>query len=167
MEIIDKSFIKAPRSFIVQSLLAVVAVAVILAFVEVLTHAAIVAALGASTFIVFAMPHSVTAQARNLIGGHVSGLICGSLCYYIFLAGPLGRVLASWAFTMWLVSALAIGLSIFLMTITNTEHPPAASTALGIVVHTWSYQIVIFILLCAICLAIIRRLLRGRLKDLV
>ena len=166
MRIIDRSFIKAPKSYILQSLLAVVSVAVILAFVEVLTHAAIVAALGASTFIVFAMPHSVTAQPRKLIGGHVVGLICGSLCYYVFLAGPFGKVLTNWEFTLWFVSALSIGLSIFLMTITNTEHPPAASTALGVVVHAWSYQIAIFVLLCAICLAIVRRLLRRYLRDL-
>lgn len=72
MRIIDKSFIRAPGSYIIQSLLALVAVAIILYFVEVLTHAAIVAALGASTFVIFAMPHSVTAQPRRLIGGHIS-----------------------------------------------------------------------------------------------
>ena len=65
------------------------------------------------------------------------------------------------------IYALAVGLSIFLMVVTNTEHPPAAGTALGIVGHAWSYQVVIFVLLCAIGLAIVRRLLRSRLKDLV
>ena len=167
MEIIDKAFTKAPRSYIIQSLLAVVALAVILYFVEVLTHAAIVAALGASTFIVFAMPHSITARPRRLIGGHIMGLLCGTFCHYVFLAGPLGKLSADWEFMLWFISALSVGLSIFLMTITNTEHPPAASTALGIVAHEWSYQVVIFVLLCAICLAIIGRLLKRRLKDLV
>ena len=62
MQLMDKSFKRAPKSYIMQSLLAVVAVAIILYFVEVLTHAAIVAALGASAFIVFAMPHSITAK---------------------------------------------------------------------------------------------------------
>ena len=56
MHIIDKSFTTAPKSYIIQSILAVVALAIILYFVEVLTHAAIVAALGASTFVIFAMP---------------------------------------------------------------------------------------------------------------
>ena len=167
MEIIDKAFTKAPRSYIIQSLLAVAALAIILYFVQVLTHAAIVAALGASTFIVFAMPHSITAQPRRLIGGHIVGLLCGTLCHYAFLTGPLGRLYADWEFMLWLISALSVGLSIFLMTITNTEHPPAASTALGIVAHEWSSQVVIFVLLCTICLAIIGRLLRRRLKDLV
>ena len=64
------------------------------------------------------------------------------------------------------IYALAVGLSIFLMTVTNTEHPPAASTALGVVAHVWSYEVVIFILLAAISLAIVRRLLRSHLRDL-
>jgi hypothetical protein len=53
------------------------------------------------------------------------------------------------------------------MTITNTEHPPAAATALGIVAHGWSYQTIIFILIGVISLAIVRRLLEFCLKDLV
>ena len=166
MHIIDKSFIRAPKSYIIQSLLAVIVVAIILYFVEVLTHAAIVAALGSSAFIVFAMPRSITAQPRRLIGGHVVGLLSGTFCYYAFLTGPLGKLVAGWEFATLFVYALAVGLSIFLMATTNTEHPPASGTALGIVVHAWSYQIAIFVLVSAIGLAIARRLLGVRLKDL-
>ncbi len=166
MEIIDSSFKKDPKSYIVQSLLAIVAITVILAVVEVLTHAAIVAALGASTFIVFAMPHSITARSRRLVGGHVVGLAVGAACYFTFLSGSLGRLVTGWPFLTWLVYALTLGLAIFLMTVTNTEHPPAASTALGIVAHEFSYQVILFVLICAVCLAIVRRLLRKHLKDL-
>ena len=167
MEIIDKTFKRKPKVFMLQSLMAVVTVAVILCFVEILTHAAIVAALGASTFIVFAMPHSVTAQPRKLIGGHIVGILSGIVCYYAFLTGPLGELITSWEFTTLFIYALAVGLSIFLMAVTNTEHPPAAATALGVVAHAWSYQIVVFVLLCAIGLALVRGLLDSRLRDLV
>ena len=166
MHIIDKTFIRAPKNYIVQSLLAVAAMAIILYFVEVITHAAIVAAIGSSAFIVFAMPRSITAQPRRLIGGHVVGLLCGTFCHYVFLAGLIGKMIAGGELATLFVYALAVGLAIFLMAITNTEHPPAAGTALGIVAHVWSHQVVIFIVLSAISLAIIRRLLRGYLKDL-
>jgi len=166
MGIIDNSFRRVPRYYVVQSLFAVLAFAIILYFVKVLTHAAIVGALGSSAFIVFAMPHSLTARTRRLIGGHIVGIGAGAICYFAFLVGPLGRLVTRWEFTTLLVYALAVGLSIFLMTATNTEHPPAAGTALGIVAHEWSFQVIIFILLAATCLAVARRLLRGRLKDL-
>ena len=38
--------------------------------------------------------------------------------------------------------------------------------ALGVVAHAWSYQIVVFILLCAVSLAIVRRLFSSHLRDL-
>jgi len=167
MEIVDKSFVRKPRSYIVQSLLAVIAVAIILYFIEILTHAVIIAALGASTFIVFAMPNSVTAQPRRLIGGHAVGLICGTICYYAFLTGYLGRLALNWELITWLACALAVGLSIFVMTITNTEHPPASATALSVVIYGWSFKLTIFVLAGAIGLAIARKLLGSRLKDLV
>ena len=166
MHIIDRAFIRNPKYYIIQSLLATAAVAIILYFVEVMTHAAIVAALGASTFIVFAMPHSVTAQPRRLIGGHAIGLASGAFCYFVILNLLLGQLDTDWEWIRWCVYALAVGLSIFLMTITNTEHPPASATALGIMVHGWSWQTVVFILACAIGLAIIRRLFRRYLRDL-
>ncbi len=166
IQIIDKSFLKSPRNYIIQSLLAVVAVAIILYFVEALTHAAIVAALGASTFIVFAMPNYVTAQPRRLIGGHIIGLLCGLLCYYVFIVGPFSRLCNEWEFVTWIAYALAVGLSIFLMTITNTEHPPAAGTALGIVAHEWSSTTLIFVIVFAISLAVVKILLKKYLKDL-
>lgn len=167
MRIIDKSFKGTFKHYITQSLLATVALAIILYFVKVLTHAAIVASLGASTFIVFAMPHWVTARPRRLIGGHVVGILSGTICYYVFLTGPVGRLVTNWEFATLGVYALAVGLSLFLMALTNTEHPPAAGTALGIVVQPWSYQIVIFVLVSVISLAIIRRLLSRYLRDLI
>ncbi|MFC2025043.1 HPP family protein [Chloroflexota bacterium] len=167
IRIIDRASLKAPKSYIIQSLLAVVAVAIILHFVGFITRTAIVAALGASTFIVFAMPNYVTAQPRRLIGGHIIGLLCGLLCYYAFMTGPLGELFKGREFILWVAVGLSIGLSIFLMTITNTEHPPAAGTAIGIVAHEWSYDTIIFILVFAVSLAVVRRLLKRYLKDLV
>lgn len=166
MEIIDKSFIRAPKKYILQSLLATIAVAIILYFLGALTHAAIVAALGASTFIVFAIPNSVTAQPRRLIGGHTFGLLCGLLCYYAFLNNPLIELTAGWGFLYFIAGALSVGLAMFLMTITNTEHPPAAGTALGIVTQEWSVWTIVFVLAFAISLVIIKRLMGSQLKDL-
>lgn len=166
-DLIDKSFIKAPKSFIIQSLLAVLVLTIILYFVEVLTHAAIVAALGASTFIVFAMPKSRVAQSKSLIGGHVVGLLCGIACCCLLLNGPIGELVKKWEFATMFVYAFAVGLSIFLMVITNTEHPPAAGTALGIVSNPWSFEVVVFVLLAVISLSIIRKLFSNRLHDLI
>jgi len=166
IHVIDKTFLQSPKSYILQSLLAVLAVAIILYFVEVLAHAAIVAALGASTFIVFAMPRTIAAEPRRLIGGHITGLVCGIICYYAFFASPLADTFESNELIHWIPAALAVGLSIFLMTVFNFEHPPAAGTALGIVTHEWTYETIIFIVAFSVSLAIVKWLLRKYLKNL-
>lgn len=166
MQIIDPEFARHAKKYLVQSALAVVAVAAILYFVETLTHAAIIAALGSSTFIVFAMPDSITAQPRRLIGGHLVGLAVGAVCYFGLVSGLLAWAAEKWESVTWGIGALSVGLAIFLMAVTNTEHPPAAATALGVVIHGWANQTAVFIMVCAIGLAIARRLLRPYLIDL-
>ncbi len=125
------------------------------------------AALGSSVFITFAMPNSVTAQPRRLIGGHVVGLLSGLICYYAFLTGPIGEISENVNSIIWIAGALSVGLSIFIMAITNTEHAPAAGTALGMVAHEWSVYTIVFIVVFAVSLTITKRLLRRYLKDLV
>ena len=164
MHILDKNFKDAWRSYLVQSLLAVMALTVILYFLDILTHAAIVAALGASTFIVFAMPRWVTARPRNVIGGHIMGLIAGTVCYFA-LVYPAFAV--SDKFLYILAAGLSVGLSILLMLITDTEHPPAAGTALGIVAAGWSVWAVLFVLIFAVALSLVRFLFGPWLRELV
>ena len=57
------------KNYVMQSLLATMSVFIVLYFLS-LQHAVIIASIGATAFIVFAMPDSVTAQARNVIGGN-------------------------------------------------------------------------------------------------
>lgn len=166
IHLVDKTFLKKPKNYILQSLLAVIAVAVILYFVETITHAAIVAALGASSFIVFAMPKTVAAEPRRLIGGHITGIVCGLVCYYGCYASPIETFFNSNEIIHWLPAAFAVGLSIFLMTIFNFEHPPAAGTALGIVTHEWTWQTIVFVVAFAVSLALIGTLLKKYLKNL-
>ena len=53
------------------------------------------------------------------------------------------------------------------MVLTNTEHPPAAGAALGLVIHDWSLWSVGVILVSAVALSILRAILRPRLVNLL
>ena len=75
MRLICDSFKKSPRCYILQSLLATAAMAIILCFVKYLTRTAVVAALGASTFLAFAVPHGVTSQPKKMLAGYAIGII--------------------------------------------------------------------------------------------
>jgi hypothetical protein len=66
-----------------------------------------------------------------------------------------------------LVAALSVGLAIFMMAATNTEHAPAAGTSLGLVLAGWSLPIVAFVLSAAAALSVTHQLLGHRLRDLI
>lgn len=121
-------------------------------------HVVITASIASSVFIVFAMPQAITAKARNLIGGHMIGLLSGSL---------FGLVSHPTMFLSDVLYALSVGCAIFLMVVTDTEHPPAAGTALGVVLIGFSLNLLLSIITSIVLLALVHRLLRSSLMDLV
>ena len=168
MQIFDRKLKKYFPNYILQSLLATIALTIILYFENIFTNTAVVASLGATTFIIFAMPKYTTAQPRRVIGGHIIGIIVGVFCFYIAsLAQNREGFLLTQNILKILIPSLSVGLSIFVMVITNTEHPPAAGTALGIVVQGWSYSTIVIILITISLLSMTKYLLKPWLKDLV
>ena len=153
---LDKNFRTLWKNYVLQSFLATLAMSIVLMFLSI-EHAVIVASIGATSFIVFAMPRSVTARPRNVIGGHMIGLLCGSVSTLIPHPPSINVIMYS----------IAVGLSIFLMIITNTEHPPASGTALGVAINGFHPNVALAVIVSAVTLSAIHYSLRKYLKDLV
>ncbi len=155
------------RPYIVQSLMATLAILLILLFLDVIEHTALIATLGSTVFLVFARPGAYSSRTRPLVGGYLVGLGVGALFYYFslfpeWLSLPLSKQ------TIYVVyAALAVGSAIFLMAVTNTEHPPAAGASLGLVLNSWDYQTLAFIMLAVLTLALLRLMLKKHMIDLV
>lgn len=77
----------------------------------------VLASMGASTFLLFVVPHSPMAQPWPLMAGHLIAAVMGVSCNY-WIAEPV------------MATALAVGLSVFLMHFLHALHPPAAATAM-------------------------------------
>ena len=138
------------KYFILQSLLAAFSVFLIV-LLPGMQQQAIIASLGASAFIVFAMPEKVTAFPRHVIGGHIFGIICGHAGWMLLELIPgIGAVEQAAGM------GLAVGLSIFLMAVFDMEHPPAAGTAFGIVTTGATIPIASGVLFFAVALSAIR-----------
>ncbi|MCD6461569.1 MAG: HPP family protein, partial [Thermoplasmata archaeon] len=60
-------------NYLYQSLMAMLVMFFVLLSVNLTTGGIIIAVIGSTAFIVFAMPRSVTAKPRNIIGGHLVG----------------------------------------------------------------------------------------------
>ena len=147
---------KPIKACILQSTLAFLVMSLVLAILT-LEHALIMVSMGATAFIIFAMPRQSTARPKNVIGGHLIGLFSGSLCSLI----PHTQTLL-----LTLACALAVGLSISLMVLTRTHHPPASGTALGVVLTGFSTRVALGVLIGALLLSLFHCFLRDRLVDL-
>ena len=149
------------RNYVFQSLLATVALFCVLIFLE-QGEQVIVASLGATAFVVFALPNSFTAQPRNVIGGHLVGLACGFVGYWLLSILPNPDQFIAEAG----IHAFAVGLAMFIMVVIDTEHPPAAGTALGAAIGGPGERLIISVLFFSIVFTVIRLLARKHLRDL-
>jgi len=167
MQIIARKFRQGAKPFIVQSILATLAILLILLFLDVFTHTALIASLGSSIFLVFTRPHAFSSRPRPLLGGYAISIAVGALCYGLSHLPGITRILLSQETTFVVFSALAVGCAIFLMVITSTEHPPAAGMALGLVINSWDLSSLAVIMMAVAFMAILRRALLGFMIDLV
>jgi CBS-domain-containing membrane protein len=139
--------------YIIQSLLAAMTLFIIILILG-KERMVVASTIGATAFIVFAMPKSISAQTRNVIGGNLVGLASGGIFFVLGL--PFG-----------IECALAVALAIFLMVALDVEHPPAAGTALAVVINEVQFNTFITIMASALILSQCRYYLRRYLKDLV
>jgi CBS-domain-containing membrane protein len=178
MRILDEKFRKNKLRYIFQCTLAALLVFIILLAFDAMTNAVIIAALGSSVFIVFAMPEAQVSRPRFLIGGYIVSIAVACLCHHLSLLSLHHLSLLSlWSLMTWtsfihesshvLFGAIAVGLAIFVMVITDTEHPPAAGLTLGLIVNEWSYMTIVVVFVGIILLSAIRFVLKPVLKNLL
>jgi CBS-domain-containing membrane protein len=108
----------------------------------------LIGSFGASSVLIYGVINSPLAQPRNLIGGHVICAVVGVTLYKL-IPGHL-----------WLSSALAVSISIVLMQITKTLHPPGGATALianigSAKIHALGYMYVLSPVLSGVAILLI------------
>jgi len=150
---IDEKFKKLWKYYILQSFLAAVALFIIVLVLD-KDKMVVISAMGATAFIVFAMPNAVSANSNNVIGGHLACLIVGMIFFFIdipyFYEFPI-----------------VVGIAIFVMAALDVEHPPAIGTALAVLINEVSTDVVFIIIAAAVILSVCHYYLRNHLKDLV
>ena len=153
--------------YISQCGLASLSLILILIIGDTLLRAAIVVGVASSAFTIFVIPESVAATPRKVIGGHlVAGLIGAGVSYILQIPG-LEIYASETRYIVDIAAALSVGIGIFFMVVTNTEHPPAAGTSLGLVIYGFDWASVVFIISSAILLSLVRIVLRPRMINLL
>jgi len=151
---------------VVQATLASLALLAILLIEKGVSDGIIVVTIASSTATVFVVPHSIASSPRRVVGGHVFSVLVGLVLWggLDLLTGDAG---SASNLQIDVFGAAAVGLSVLVMATTNTEHPPAAGTAFGIMVVGLSFTFIAFILSAAVILSIVRLMLRDRLQNLL
>lgn len=163
----DKKFKKNTYKYIFQCFLASLTILAILFFLDILTETAIISALGASAFIVFTMPTQYSSDLRRLIGGYLVGLSVGFIFFMFSISEIITELITYHTTLLVIFGSMAVGFSIFIMAVTNTEHAPAAGIALGLVINKWEVLTIVYILVALLWMISIKLLLRKYLMDLI
>lgn len=153
----DRRYSEALRRVLVQTLVATTSMVIGLFFLR-WWGWPVATALASTNFVLFAMPHSPPARVRSAFGGHLIALVVGLACALI----PH----TSSRLSVTLVYALAVGLAFFGMLVTDTEHPPAAGTALSAAMVGWSWPFIGSTLVGAALLVFIQYIFKTQLFDL-
>jgi len=153
----DKKLKQAKRYYFFQCLLGTIYVGAVI-YVVTSQHAAIVASIGASVFIVLASPHGYYSRPQNLIGGHMAGLTFGAFFSIVQIPNEVIHAIAA---------ALAVGCTFIAMVALDIEHPPAAGTALGVVFVGFSLPLATMIIVAVILLSIGHTIMKPWMRDLI
>ena len=100
---------------------AALGLSLVLRFIDPPSAPLFLASFGGSAVFLFGLTRAPAAQPRALFGGHLSGVLMGALCFQVF------------GDALW-VYVLALVLTLVLMLLTKTVHPPAGANPL-IVMH--------------------------------
>jgi CBS-domain-containing membrane protein len=163
--LLDRHFLRHKEQYFAQAMLAAMALAVVLAFESTLSHVAIVTAIASSAVIIFTVPHSRQSAPRRVLGGHAVAIVIGLIAASI-IHKAAGEPYEATLLTG-ITASVAVGVSMLVMAASDTEHPPAAGTVLGLTLAPDPLGSGLLVILAAAALSIVRNLCRRWLIDLV
>ena len=167
VELYNVQFFRLKTRYLWQSALAAAVMLIVMLMVDSLADAVLAAGLGSSAVIVFVHPNSSSAALRHLVGGHVLGLTVGALTSFaLFHAGWVPVPDSSHHLAADIAAAMTLGVVILLMSITDTEHPPAAATGLGFALQSLEFTLVMLFIAAVLTLAAGKVIFRAYIRDL-
>ena len=163
----DKNLKPKMKNYLFQCGLAILSLIVILMVQSALFSEAIVVSVASAAFTIFVFPDSIASTPRRVIGGQIVAILAGAMFFAILNIPALESAAETMTLLPSVAAALAVGLSILIMVATNTEHPPAAGVALGIVIDPWQWSAIAFVLIGALALSVIRVILKPKMINLL
>ncbi len=102
-----------------------------------------------------------------MIGGYFVGTVVGCCCHFWSEHYLLAHIDFIHIYSRQIFGSISVGLAIFIMTITDTEHPPAAGLALAFVLNGWNLLTVEVVFAGVVMISVIKLMLKRILINLV
>ena len=165
--ILDPKFRRNYLRYIAQCIAATIFIFVVLVVLDVLTQTVLIASLGATAFISFTMPHIESSKPRYLRGGYAFGILVGVVVSVLVGWLQIEHGIRMERLIVVSGAAIATGLAMFLMVVTDTEHPPAAAVALGFVLNSWDLRAIVVVLIGVTCISMLKETYKHRMMNLL
>lgn len=127
-----------------------------------------VSSLASSVFIVFTSPTAKSSTEKTLLASYFINMALGSITHYFlrYLLGEHGMFTPTGFEIFSVFAALAVSLSIFIMTLLDVKHPPAVGICIILVIDMRRYYIIAVIAISALVLALLHLSLKRWLRNL-
>lgn len=166
-QLVDSRFKGKRRDYVRQTAIATGALVLILLAQDLLTNAAIFAALASTAFVLFLMPHSITATPRHAIGGHLVSASIGVL-FSLIISGTAGAGHeVAHSFASGVLAAGAVGVAMLAMALSDTEHAPAAGSALGFAITDFDWVLYLALIASVVGMTLIQQFMMPRLREIL
>ncbi|MCK9477210.1 MAG: HPP family protein [Candidatus Muirbacterium halophilum] len=166
-KVVDKKLSLYPWKYIFQCFLAMLTMLVVLSYLDFIEHTAIISSFGATSFITFTMPRRYHSDAKRLIGGYLTGIAVGVFFHHIARIPCVMANVCADHLSFALFGSIAVFFAILLMVILDTEHPPAAGIALGLVLNSFDINTIMFVIAAIVLITIVKNTLKPFMIDLL
>jgi hypothetical protein len=140
----------------IQSIFAGLFITLIILIGESFSNNVINAAIGSSVALVFLHPKNAQNNFKSLVGGNCIAILSFLLLYFIFSIFNQELFVTINNKDFHIFSGLSLTLCLLLMSISDTEHIPAAGTSIGLSVHNFDFTLIVFILISILSLYLLR-----------
>jgi len=127
-----------------------------------------ISSLASSAFLVFCVPHSMSASPKRIVCGYALSMVIGLLTHMALETVCRHCELGNSSIQSIMIAAsLALSITLLLMVVLRVAHPPAAGVVLVIVIQHHIVLNILVLLTAALALAFVRLLFGRYLVDLI
>ena len=163
--LIDPKFYNKKGRYLFQSLLAALTLFLILLVGVEIADGAIIAGIAGSTALIFFAPRSYASSTRRILGGHTLAILVTVIMFNIF--SLFVDLSTASNFIIYFYSSSSLAALILLEGILNCEHAPSAGCLLGLTIGGINLDAIIFIILSALILSLLRLILFNWIKNII